>query len=327
MALQPITHTSPSPAPDSLVPQGESVAPAGMPNLDNKSPEELAKMLEQTEQGGIEPTPDPEQQANQQAAEAAKVEEQKAQKAQKAQKQAPQEIQIPDKFKNQDGSLNTEALIKSQSDGQSYASQVKNEIEQLKEENLKLLQMGDDFQKELNGLQSAPAQPGQTPMTPEQVDEYNANPQAYVDKLVDKKMQTMDQKIDGQRKEGQRDRMLDFKVNNEISKIKSREGYKELEEDIDGILKSNLIGWDPRGPELAYYAARGMKTTEMVVEAKNQGFNEGYSKHKEEIDRQVAGGGASTLPAGGVQLDDATLDKMTGEEMIQAGLINVHPSK
>ena len=319
MALQPITHTEPSPVPDA--PQGDISSPAGMPNYDGKSPEEMAQIIGQMSPGGdgLKPTPDPEQQAQQ--AGQPKVSEQKP---------AEPGTQIPDKFKNADGSPNIEALIKSQADGQSYALQNKNEVDRLRSENDQLLKMGEDFQREIQYMKTAgpqTSQPGSDQMSDKEIEEYNANPKAYMAKMMKEQMGQLNQKVEGQRAEGQRDRMMDFKVNAALSNIKNKEGYKELEADINGILNSNLLGYDPRGPEMAYHAAVGMRMPQIIAEAKNQAFTAGYEKHKEELTKQVTGGGGSTLPAGGPQLDDQTIDGMTPEQMVAAGIVNVHPSK
>jgi hypothetical protein len=317
MALQPITHTDPTPVTNA--PQADMSAPADAPNYDNMSADELAKVIGQSGQGGqgIEPTLDPEQQA-------AMAKDNQA----KTPKPAEPPIPIPDKFKNQDGSPKIEALVKSQVDTQSYASRVTSENEQLRAERDQLIQLGEDMQKELAAAQATPpmSQPGEQ-MTDAEVEEYNANPKAYMAKLMKQELSQMNKKIEGQRQEGHRDRMLDFKVNTARNKIQNMEGYKDLEEDINGILNSNVVGWDPRGPELAYYAARGMRTTQMVVDAKNMGFTEGYNRAKEELTRQVSPGGGSTLPAGGKTLDAETIDNMTPEQMVAAGLVQVHPSK
>jgi len=320
MALEPITHTDPSPVPDASVPQGESVAPAGMGNLDGKSPEELAQLLGQMAQGGqqgVQPTPDP---ADQQPQENQPQTPQPAQPAAAA-------LQIPDKFKNQDGSLNAEALIKSQADGQSYASQVKNEMEQMRAENTQLMQMAEDFQNELRTSKQAAAQAKGPEMSDAEIEDYNANPKAYMAQEMKKELAKMNNKIENNQTENHRDRMLDFKVTTARSKIENEEGFKDIAEDYNKILSTNMIDYDPRGPELARNAAMGMRMPQIVADAKNQAFTEGYEKAKSELSRQVSGGGGSTLPAGGANMDDETLNQMSPEEMIRSGLLNVHPSK
>ena len=322
MALQPITHTPPSPAPDASVPQADMSTPAGMPNVDGKSPDELKSMLDQMGQGGqgVQPTPDLEQQANQKET------------AKEALKEAPKDVQIPDKFKNPDGSINTENLLKSYTEAEKNLGQffqTRSEADRLKQENEQLMQLGEDLQRELQEAQKAPksmSQPGEQ-MTAEEIEEYNTNPKAYMAKLMKQELSQMNQKLDNQKVEGHRDRMLDFKVNNALNTVKQKEGYKELAEDINNILRAGFVDYDPRGPELAYHAAVGMKMPQIVTEAKNQAFTEGYEKAKEEIRRQVTGGGSSTLPAGGAQLDDETLNKMSPEEIVRSGLLSVHPSK
>lgn len=315
MSLEPITHTDPSPVP--AAPQADMSSPAGMPDLGDKTPEEVSQLLDQMNQGGPLPKeiapPDPAQQENQQ-------------QTPQAAPQAAPALQIPDKFKNQDGTLNAEALIKSQSDGQSYASQVKNEMEQMRAENEQLMQMAEDFQREIKASRQSSQQQGPAKMTDEQIEEYNANPQAYMDKMVDQKISAMNQKVDNQQNESHRDRMLDFKVNNALSAIKSKEGYAQLEGDINSILKTNILDYDPKGPELAYNAALGMKMPEILAQAKNGAFTEGYEKAKSELTRQVSGGGGSTLPAGGQNLDEQTLSDMSPEEMLKSGILSQHPS-
>ncbi len=242
-------------------------------------------------------------------------------------------MQIPDKFKNQDGSLNTEALIKSQADGQSYASQVKNDMEQMRAENAQLLQLGEDMQRELATAQAIQPQSAGDQMTDEEVTEYNANPKAFMAKQFKADMAKMNQKVDDQRQDSHKDRIMDFKVASAQNKVQGYEGYKELEQDITSILGmkgadgKNIVGMDPRMHDLAFNAALGSRMPEIINEAKNTAFTAGYDKHKEEMTRQISPGGGSTLPAGGAQLDKETIDGMTPEQMVAAGLVQVHPSK
>ena len=180
--------------------------------------------------------------------------------------------------------------------------------------------MMEETQAELQQLKSQgsspsqlPSQPGQT-MTDQQIEEYNANPSAYISKMVDQKLSSLNQKVADDRAAGERDRLLDFKVNMAKSRAEGNPMFKDLKEDAMKILNTNILDYHPDAVGLAYHAARSIRMPEIVAQAKNAAFNEGYQKAKDELTKHVEGGGASTLPAGGVQLNKETIDKMSEEE-------------
>lgn len=297
--MSPITEVPPQVAQEAL--NTEPSAPAeARPDLSSYSKDDLAAML-RADQGGQKPTEAP-----------APTPETKQPEVKQPDPAVPQ---VPDKFKNPDGSLNVDNLLKSYREAESTLgrqNQSLRDIELIKSENAELKQYLTELQKfkqniegriaesEKQEAETAPTQEEWAGMTPQEQ-------QAYMDRKIESRVNEIQQKHDAQRE-------MDTKIHSSIEEVSKLEGYEHLKEDINAVLRSDIIDYHPDAPKIAYYAALGHKTPALVTQAKNMGFSEGYAKAKAEMGK-VVDSGKATSPVNIEGMSPEDLKKLSVEEL------------
>jgi Trp operon repressor len=290
----PTTNVSDSVAQEALSTEPSST-PEVRPDLSGHSKDELAAML-RADQGGSKTTPEPE--VTPPAPET----------------KQPDAPQVPTKFKNPDGSLNVDNLLKSYGEAEKTLGRqnqsiqdielIKLENSELKQRYGELNQFKADLEAKMQASQQEQAEQTPTPaewagMTPQEQ-------QAYIDQKVESKVTQLQQKQEAQRE-------MDSKINASIAEVSKLEGYEHLKDDINAMLKSDIIDYHPDAPKIAYYAALGHKTPALLSQAKNMGFSEGYAKAKEEMGK-VVDSGKATSPVNIEGMDEASLKKLSIDE-------------
>jgi hypothetical protein len=283
-----------------------SSAPSGAPDLSGASLGELETLLGKVSQGGEQAQGVPPQAAP-------------------AQEGQPQPVQpsvaIPDKFKNPDGSVNTEAWAKSYAEAEKQLSQLFQERSEWRKTNeqinAQMASMQEYMQKLAAGKQEPEKPEGE--YTPEEIEEMQRNPRSFIQKEVNKNLKGF---MDEQKAE----RELAENINRAYNWGRANvDGFKILEPKIEAALQSGAYNRHPDAVQEAYYSQLGRQVGEIVKIAKNDAFTAGYNKAKEEMGRHVESGGKSTLPVEGGALTPDTLAGMSAAD-IEKLLPNVENS-
>lgn len=270
------------------------------PDVSGKSTSEIAAMLGQLSQGGIE-------QPKEQAPAEANIPEQ----GQAAQVKPQDAVPIPDKFKNPDGTPNLAALTKSYSELEKQFGRMSNTAK----ENEMLRQHLADMQQEIE--QSKQAQVTQQVnngtanlenLTPEELNLLQNKPKEFVSMQVKKE-------LEASRAEERKQRMADYELHTAINKARSElPGFTDLEGEIEKIAEQQFIGKSPQAIPFMYFAALGQKTEALVNSAKTKAYQEGYEKAKADMKLSVEGSGKDSTPAD-IGLNPDTVAKMSASEM------------
>jgi hypothetical protein len=252
-----------------------------MPNLSGYSKEDLAKML----QPEAKPQVAPQQPAVKEG-----------------------EPQVPDKYKNPDGSINTAALLKTNLESEKVIGRqlnFENQMKQLADQNAQLQQQIQEFQQyrqEMDAKLNPPAE--QQQLTAEDI--ANMTPQQLQSHL--------DQQIEAKFTAIKAEQELQQKIDQSINEVSQFDGAKELEADITKVLQSDVFQRSPSAPKMAYFAALGGKMPQLVGQARNMGYSEGYAKAKEEMTKGVDSG-KSSAPVDIGQITQEQADGMSKEEL------------
>lgn len=257
-------------SPASPTPVTQESAPESRPDLSGHSKEELASMLNSgspAAQGSKQAETPTEGNPAVKPAEDLKPNEQKS------------ELNVPDKFKNPDGSINVPAMLKSYGEAEKVVGRQLNTENQLKQ----LSEQNQALQQKLEELSKAPVAEPEPELTPEQMAEMTPQElQQNINKQIESKFQAM-----------KAEQELQEKISMSINEVGKLDGAKELEAEITKHLNSPAISRHPDAPKIAYYAALGEKTPMIVSQARNMGYSEGYAKAKEEMTKGVDSGRAS----------------------------------
>lgn len=205
------------------------------------------------------------------------------------------DVNVPDKFKNPDGSINVDSLLKSYGEAEKVVGRqlnVESQIKQLSEQNQQLQQALEQVKKAVPQPEPEPELTAEqiAQMTPEQF-------QSHVDSKIESKFQAMLAKQE-----------LQQKIDASINEVSQYAGAKELEPDIAKVLQSNAFQSSPDAPKLAYYAALGGKMPQLVSQSRNMGYSEGYAAAKAEMLKGVDSGKAS----GPIETGNLSEDQVKG---------------
>ena len=318
--------------------------PAGVPNVDGQSQDQIAGLLREVNAGGtpqaapvVPPVaaPAPGQDPLEQLppkddavtpegnVKDTRTPEEKAVDDKAADKQA----NILKKFGIENPSEAVSKLVKSYGEAETIGSQTmqaKSDVDRLTKENETVLGIADDLQREVLDLKKAPATAQTDPnaqMTDKEIEDYNTNPKAAIAKAVQDALKPVQQQNQKAQAQGERDRVMDVRVLSEVNKFKGDKKFDGLEKDVDTILKDDNLPYTPQSVAIAYHAARSIRMGEIVTTAKNEGFTTGYNKAMDEVKRGVDGG-RSTVPAQGSQgLGGFTEDQIEAMSADQLGKI------
>jgi len=311
--------------------------PAGTPNVDGMGKDDIAGLLREANAGGSQAKPvtppvspdapkigqDPLNQVTPEVKDPA-VPEPTPEAEGKPKEEEDPLANVYKKFGVTEPNEAVAKMAKSYAEAEKTLSQnfqAKSDAEKFSKENEQLLNMAEDFQKEISDLKKAPSQSKSDPnaeMTDKEIEEYNSNPKAAIAKAVQAALEPIQAKSADQQKQGEQDRVMDYKVLSEINRFKGDQKFSGLEKDADTILNDKNLPYTPQSVALAYHAARSVRMADIVNTAKNEAFTTGYNKAMDEIKRGVDGG-KSTIPAqgsGGVAgLDEASLDSMPASDL------------
>jgi hypothetical protein len=189
-------------------------------------------------------------------------------------------INVPDKFKNPDGSVNVDSLLKSYGEAEKVVGRQLNVESQLNQ----LTQQNQQLQQALEQIKQSVPQPEPEPeLTAEQISQMTPEQfQSHVDQKIETKFQSMLAQQE-----------LQQKIDASINEVSQYDGAKELEADITKVLQSNVFQRSPDAPKMAYYAALGGKMPQLVSQSRNMGYSEGYAAAKAEMLKGVDSGRAS----------------------------------
>ena len=145
--------------------------------------------------------------------------------------------------------------------------------------------------------------------TPEEIEEMKSNPRAFIQKEVSKSLKSF-------QKEQAEERKLNEDINSAINFGRANiDGFKTLEPEIAKLMESPALARHPEAVQIGYYATLGQKSPQLISQAKNMGFTEGYNKAKEEMGKHVEGGGKSSIPVETGQLTRDQIKGMSLEEL------------
>jgi hypothetical protein len=209
---------------------------------------------------------------------------------------------VPDKFKNPDGSVNLDNLIKSYSEAEKKLGQTGNashENELLKQQIQDLyseMEQSKALQEELKSKFEMP----QEELTQEQLTR----------KIIREEMMKQEQ-------DSRKQRIADYEILSAINQAREKlPNFKEFEPEIEALSKqtNEFVKQSPKAVELLYNAVVGMKAPELVGIATKKAFQDGYEKAKAEMKMQVEGGGRDTTPVD-VGLNASSVGSMSAAEL------------
>ncbi len=225
----------------------------------------------------------------------------------------PAQPQVPDKFKNPDGTVNTEALTKSYLEAEKQLSQhfqMKSEYGKTQEQLAEMqdyVKRLDDWREQTMAAQNPEKKDGD--YTPEEIEEMRTNPREFIKKEVSQGLKSFQQE---QKVEAELSGAIDSAINYGRANV---DGFNKLEPEIAKLMESEAYTRHPESVKQAYYAVLGQKMPEMLKESKNMGFTEGYKKHGEEMGKHVESGGKSSLPMSGGSLTPEAIKNMSVEDL------------
>ena len=228
------------------------------------------------------------------------------------------EVAIPDKFKNPDGTVNTEAMAKSYAEAEKQLSQMfqqrsewQKTSEQLSEMQNYVKQIDEWRQQQMSQQEEEPEHEGGT-YTPEEIEEMQKNPRSFIQKEVKKSLSSF-------QKEQEEERKLNEGINSAINYGRANiDGFKTLEPEIAKLMESPALAKHPDSVQIGYYATLGQKVPQLIAQSKNMGFTEGYNKAKEEMGKHVESGGKSSIPMSTGELTKEQIQGMSLEELEKA---------
>jgi len=282
---------------------------ADLPDLEGKSSEDLAAMLDNPGGGPTAPKPAPEVKPEVASLEGA-LDEPKSLGEGRTPEVAPVEapkFDIPEKFQNADGTPNLEALIKSQADGQSYASQVKNELTESQKQHAEIQATNKAMQDEYQQWQEqkeadSPEAKAEREADPAKMAEYN---EKKITAAVDKRFADAEKKHQG-----------DMEVNAAANRARQElPMFAKFEKDIQKMLGDNDMPYSKQSLEIGYNAVVGQQMPQLLKEAKNGAYSEGYAKAKAELGKHVESGGKASSPADGLGFSKDQINDLKEEEL------------
>jgi hypothetical protein len=216
------------------------------------------------------------------------------------------DIQVPDKFKNPDGSVNLPNLVKSYSEAEKLVGKYNNtayENQQLKAEMESLRGMIEEFKQTQLNQPPEQAKP-ETEYTDEEIEMIQKNPKAWLNQNIEKILENRTRQ-DALKQQEQR--IKDYEMLTAINKARETlPEFKALEPEMKKYVDMGLVEQDPRSIELIYNAVLGSKIPQIVDVVKKSAFDEGYAKARAELKLQVEGGGKDTSPVGNVDVNKLT---------------------
>jgi hypothetical protein len=233
------------------------------------------------------------------------IEEEEITPAAIPEKPAEPKLDVPDKFKNPDGTPNVANLTKSYTELEKQFGRLNN----INKENEILKQHLDDLKQEIESVKNAPTRQDSKPVyTQEELELLQNDPKRFVEMAIDKRMQ-------GQAEEARKNRLQDYEILTAINKAReSLPGFKDLEPEIEQLADQEFIGRSPKAIPFMYYAALGQKAESLITSARDKAYKEGYEKAKGDLKLQVEGSGRDSAPAD-MNINRDTVGKMSSEEL------------
>lgn len=280
--------------------------PAGVPSMDGMGESDLASLLERSNQGGSE-TP-------------AKVsppvpgEEEKGKFSElfNNKPEAPVQTQVPDKFKNPDGTLNTDNLIKSYGELEKNFGRGMQAQNELKQAQSRISQMEQKMQELYQKGQAPQAQPVMEELSEEQQAELLGDPKKmndYINSRIDK---TVTGKIESIEQKRANDMNIIAAANRARQELPL---FGKYESEIQKILADGDLPYRPESLQIGYNAFLGQNLPQILVEAKNMAYNEGFQKAKAELGLHVEAGGKASGAIDGQGFNPDQIDNMSLEEL------------
>lgn len=227
-----------------------------------------------------------------------------------------QELQVPDKFKNPDGTLKVESLLKSYTDAEKTLSRygnVNHENETLKQQMTQMQQLVEDLRSAyLEKSQTKTKEEGSVEYTPEEIEEIQKNPKAFIAREVQRVIADRDNKNTEVQRE---QRIRDYELLSAVNKARETlPEFSKLEPEIQKLADKEFITPHPEMIPILYNSVLGQKLPSIVDYVKQSSFKEGYDKAKQEMKLQVEGGGKDTSPVD-ISLDNSNIDKLSASEL------------
>jgi len=303
--------------------------PQGVPNLAGLDSNKIAEMISALQGGGqkepvktndyIPPAPPaPDSPAYKKPGE--------EEPQQKLDAENKQPVEIPDKFKNSDGSPNIDALSKSYQELEQGYGKLQNaayENDKLKQQLSLMDNMIKDYRVELeNKSKVTNPQTGEREYTPEELKMLEENPGKFVSMEIDKKLGEIEKRTT-QKNNEQRER--EYKVLTAVNQARANlPGFKAVESEVEGLLKKDFFDVSsPESVETAYHAAIGMKINDIVNAVRDKSFKEGMEHSKKLMSSQVEGGGRDTTPVG-ANIGNISLDSLRGKSAAEIAKLLPH---
>lgn len=225
----------------------------------------------------------------------------------------PASVQIPDKFKNPDGSVNTEAWAKSHSDLEKKLSELFQERSEYRKAQDQMGEMQEYIKRIDEWREQTLAEKNPEKVegdyTPEEIEDMRVNPKKYIKSEVQKELKSF-------QKEQASENKLKGEINAAVNYGRANvDGFSRLEPKIAERMKSDAFSQHPESVQQAYYAELGEMMPEMLRQSKDMGFTEGYKKHGEEMKLHVEGGGKASMPAEGGTVTAEQIKGMTAEQL------------
>jgi hypothetical protein len=212
----------------------------------------------------------------------------------------PNAVQIPDKFKNPDGTLNTDNLLKSYLEaekGLSKQANVSHETNQKLAEAEIYKKYAEDLKAKLDqtlAQNQAPKNTESSEYTEEEIKLIQENPRAWLRQELAKELQAEKQKSS---EESSKQREQDYMMLTAINKARETlPAFAAVENEIKELANQEWVGNDPKAIETLYYAAIGKKNEGLVAFAVEKARKEAYEQAKKDIQMQVDGGGRDSAP-------------------------------
>jgi len=211
----------------------------------------------------------------------------------------PNALPIPDKFKNPDGTLNTDNLLKSYLEAEKGLSQQANLTHQTKQQLAEAeiyKNYAEELKKQLEQVQTQPQtqQTDDTEYTEEEIQLIKENPRVWLKREVAKELQAEKLKAS---EETSKQREQDYMMLTAINKARETlPAFAAVENEINELANQEWVGNDPQAIETLYYAAIGKKNEGLVAYAVEKARKEAYEQAKKDIQMQVDGGGRDSAP-------------------------------
>jgi hypothetical protein len=264
------------------------------PNFSGLSSTEIAEMLTKLNQPGGEPEAKPEG--------------------------TPQEKPqiVPQKFLNPDGTPNIENLAKSYAElEKSYGraqnsvqenAELKSQIDYMNQVMADMKASYEDIQKKIS--QPQVSQTGKRQYTEEELDMIQNDPGEFVKRELARELETRDAKL---KEETRTARLTDYEMFTAVNKARSElPGFKSLEPEISKIIEQPFINQHPDAIKFAYDSLIGKQMPQITDFVRNEAYKKGYEQAKNDLSKQVEGGGRDTSPVslGGIDINGATSDQL-----------------